>query len=80
MVGIPDSDKSKDITRYTDRVVTKLITRIVKRMRETLNKYVSITITDMTDLIPELTYYIRWAEYIEKTAETRRSIFPRQRL
>ena len=35
MVGIPDSDKSKDITRYTDRVVTKLITRIVKRMRET---------------------------------------------
>lgn len=66
MVGIPDSDKSKDITRYTDRVVTKLITRIVKRMRETLNKYVSITITDMTDLIPELTYYIRWAEYIEK--------------
>ena len=66
MVGIPDSDKSKDITRYTDRVFTKLITRIVKRMRETLNKYVSITITDMTDLIPELTYYIRWAEYIEK--------------
>ena len=66
MVGIPDSDKSKDVTRYTDRVVTRLITRIVKRMREILNKYVSITITDMTDLIPELTYYIRWAEYIEK--------------
>lgn len=79
MVGIPDSDKSKDITRYTDRVVTKLITRIVKRMRETLNKYVSITITDMTDLIPELTYYIRWAEYIEKL-QSRGAIFSKARV
>lgn len=79
MVGIPDSDKSKDITRYTDRVVTKLITRIVKRMRETLNKYVSITITDMTDLIPELTYYIRWAEYIEKL-QSRGAVFSKARV
>ena len=79
MVGIPDSDKSKDVTRYTDRVVTRLITRIVKRMREILNKYVSITITDMTDLIPELTYYIRWAEYIEKLQE-RGAVFSKARV
>ena len=32
-------------------------------------KYVSITITDMTDLIPELLYYIKWAEYIQKLQE-----------
>lgn len=34
-----------------------------------MNQYVSVTITDMTDLIPELMYYIRWAEYIEKLRE-----------
>lgn len=39
---------------------------MVKRAKEVLNKYVSVTITDMTDLIPEMMYYIRWAEYMKK--------------
>lgn len=64
--GIPEGDQARDVTRYTDRVVGHMVSGIVKKMRQVLNKYVSITITDMTDLIPELTYYIRWAEYIEK--------------
>lgn len=64
--GIPEGDQARDVTRYTDRVVGHMVSGIVKKMRHVLNKYVSITITDMTDLIPELTYYIRWAEYIEK--------------
>lgn len=66
ITGVPDGDQTKDITRYSDRVVNHMISQMVKRAREVLNKYVSITITDMTDLIPELMYYIRWAEYIEK--------------
>lgn len=63
---IPDGDMAKDVTRYTDRIVNHMISRLVKHLRDTLNQYVSVTITDMTDLIPELMYYIRWAEYIEK--------------
>ena len=57
------------MTRYTDRIVNHMISHMVKRVREVLNKYVSITITDMTDLIPELLYYIKWAEYIQKLQE-----------
>nr|MCR5330452.1 DNA mismatch repair protein [Lachnospiraceae bacterium] len=37
----------------------------VKHLRNTLNRYTSLTITDITDLIPEFIYYIRWIDYIE---------------
>ena len=69
VVKLPEGDQAKDVTRYTDRIVNHMISHMVKRAREVLNKYVSITITDMTDLIPELIYYIRWAEYIQKLQE-----------
>lgn len=51
IVKLPDGDQAKDVTRYTDRIVNHMISHMVKRVREVLNKYVSITITDMTDLI-----------------------------
>lgn len=66
IVNIPDSDISKEITRYTDQIANQMLSSMVKRLKDILNQYVSITITDMTDLIPELMYYIRWAEYIER--------------
>ena len=69
VVKLPEGDQAKDVTRYTDRIVNHMVSHMVKRAREVLNKYVSITITDMTDLIPELIYYIRWAEYIQKLQE-----------
>ena len=69
VVKLPEGDQAKDMTRYTDRIVNHMISHMVKRAREVLNKYVAITITDMTDLIPELLYYIRWAEYIQKLQE-----------
>ena len=46
-----------------DRIVNHMISGMVRKIRETLNKYVSITITDMTDLIPELLYYIKSGSY-----------------
>ena len=69
VVKLPEGDQAKDVTRYTDRIVNHMVSHMVKRVREVLNKYVSITITDMTDLIPELIYYIKWAEYIQKLQE-----------
>lgn len=77
--GIPEGDQARDVTRYTDRVVGHMVSGIVKKMRQVLNKYVSITITDMTDLIPELTYYIRWAEYIEKL-QSKGAVFSKARV
>lgn len=55
-----------EIGFYMDRIVNNMISGLVKRIRDVLNKYVTITITDMTDLIPEFVYYISFAEYIEK--------------
>lgn len=66
MVGVPLGDVAQDVTRYMDRVVNHMLSSSVKRIRQVLSKYASVTITDMTDLIPEFAYYIRWAEYIEK--------------
>ena len=66
IVSIPEGDQAKDVTRYTDRIVNHMVSHMVKRAKEVLNKYVSVTITDMTDLIPEMMYYIRWAEYMKK--------------
>lgn len=62
---VPEKDMSKDVTRYMDRVVNHMLSGMVKKLKDTLNRYVTVTITNMTDLIPEFMYYIHWAEYIE---------------
>ncbi|MBQ6541076.1 MAG: DNA mismatch repair protein, partial [Lachnospiraceae bacterium] len=33
----------------------------------TLAKYLNVSVRDISDLIPELTFYTRWAEFIEKS-------------
>ena len=59
-------EKPDLFARYMDKVTNHMISTIIKRLRDTLSKYVTITITDITGIIPEFIYYIRWAEYIEK--------------
>ena len=66
VAGIAEGDPSGDVTKYMDHAANALISTIVKRLRTVLNKYVSVTIRDITALIPEFTYYVRWAEYLEK--------------
>ncbi len=66
IAAIPQGDAAGDITSYMDRVTNHMLSILVKRLRDMLNRYVSVTITDITDLIPEFVYYIRWAEYLEK--------------
>lgn len=63
---IPDGDMLEDIPRYMNRITDQMLSAVVKKLRNVLNKYVPITITDITDLIPEFIYYVRWAEYIER--------------
>lgn len=69
MAAIPKADSTVDVTRYMSRIVNHMLFLTVKKLKSVLNKYVNITITDITDLIPEFMYYIRWAEYIEKMKE-----------
>ncbi len=66
IASIPQGDSTGDITSYMDRITNQMLSILVKRLREMLNRYVSVTITDITDLMPEFIYYIRWAEYLKK--------------
>ncbi len=63
---IPDGDMMEDMPRYMNRIATQMLSTVVKKLKNTLDQYVSVTITDITDLIPEFIYYVRFAEYIGK--------------
>jgi len=52
----------EDIPRYMNRITDQMLSLVVKKLRNMLNKYVSVTITDITDLMPEFIYYVRFAE------------------
>ena len=67
---IPDNDnQGRGITNYMDEITDRLLRQTVKHLRDVLNKYTLLTITEITDLIPEFMYYVRWVEYIEKQRE-----------
>lgn len=63
---ITGGDLVEDIPRYMNRITNQMLSAVVKKLKQTLDQYVAITITDITDLIPELIYYVRFAEYIKK--------------
>ncbi len=62
-------DSTRSITNYMDKITDRMLSQTVKHLRNVLNKYTMLTVTDITDLMPEFIYYIRWAEYIEKMTE-----------
>lgn len=66
VASIPQGDMMEDIPRYMNRITDQMLSVIVKKLRNILNKYVTVTITNITDLMPEFIYYVRFAEYIEK--------------
>lgn len=65
IVGVPE-DGTENSTFYLDKVVNKMLDVTVKKLREIITKYVNIAIVNITKLIPEFVYYIRFAEFIEK--------------
>ena len=65
LANVQSDIQVREITQYMDKITNKMISTVVRKLRSVLAKYVTITITDITDLIPEFVYYIRWAEYIE---------------
>ena len=66
MARIPDADGSSSVPRQMDSAATMLTSRITRRLRDLLGKYINVSVKEISDLIPELTFYTRWAEYIEK--------------
>ena len=51
-------------TFYLDTVVNKMLSSLVKKLRDTLTKYANVAIVTVSGLVPEFLYYIRCAEFI----------------
>ncbi|MBQ8922392.1 MAG: DNA mismatch repair protein [Oscillospiraceae bacterium] len=65
IVSTAEGDSSRGTTFYLEGVINKMLDAIVRRLRETLTKYANIAIVDLSRLLPEFLYYIRFAEFIE---------------
>ena len=65
MAAVPRDDASAQLTRQSDSAVSMLVSRLTRRLRDMLGKYLNVSVKGIADLIPELVFYTRWAEYIE---------------
>ena len=66
VVSTPEGDGVSNSTFYLDKVMNKMLESLVKKLRSTLSKYADVAIVNISRLIPEFIYYIRFAEYIDK--------------
>ena len=66
LARIPETDGSAFVPKQMDSAATMLTSRITRKLRDTLAKYLNVSVKEISELIPELTFYTRWAEYIEK--------------
>jgi len=66
LARIPEADGSSQVPRQMDSAASMLTSRIARRLKDTLAQYLNISVKEIAELIPELLFYTRWAEYIEK--------------
>ncbi|MCR4689299.1 MAG: DNA mismatch repair protein [Saccharofermentans sp.] len=66
LVNVPADDGAEASPFYLDKLISKMVDQLVKRLRETLNKYVNVAIINISKLVPEFVYYIRFAEFVER--------------
>ncbi len=66
LARVPASDGLAGVPRQMDSAASQMASRIARRLKDVLGRYMNISVKEIADLIPELLYYTRWAEYIEK--------------
>ncbi len=66
LAKIPDGDGTSNSTFYLSNIATKMMSHLVKKLRSVLSAYSDISIVTISKLIPELTYYIDFSEFISK--------------
>ncbi|MBR6235337.1 MAG: hypothetical protein IKR01_05780 [Spirochaetales bacterium] len=66
MALVPDGNMGKDVTSHMDRITDHMLSQTVRKLKEVLGKYVGLSIMNITALIPEFIYYVRWAQYIKR--------------
>lgn len=66
---VPDNDFMTDALRGVDKQLSHMLQITTRKLKEVLDRYISVTITDMTNLIPEFLFYIKFSEFYKKMAE-----------
>ena len=66
IVQAVNSDETKGVTFHLDRVLGRILASLLKKLRDTMDRYADIAVVNISKLIPEFMYYIRFAEFIEK--------------
>ena len=65
LASAPEKDATRYLTHFFDKDVSHALGHLVKKLEQVLARYISFSINDIAGLIPELLYYVRWAEYTE---------------
>lgn len=66
IVNAAEKDGVKSSTFYLETTINKMLSSLVRKLRDTLTKYANVAIVNISQLVPEFIYYIRFAEFIEK--------------
>lgn len=53
-------------TLYLDKIANSMLGSIVFKLKSVLKNYVYLPVTNITELIPEFVFYIKFAEYVKK--------------
>ena len=57
---------SDPLSASMSKTVTAILKKIVRDVKSTLQKYINISGYSLVSLVPEIIFYIRWADLIEK--------------
>ena len=69
IVNTPEGDGTSNSTVYLETIMNKMLSSLVKKLRDTLTKYANVAILNISGLVPEFIYYIRCAEFIGRLTE-----------
>ena len=58
VVKTPEGDGTSNSTFYLETIVNKMLSSLVKKLRDTLTKYANVAIVNISGLVPEFIYYI----------------------
>ena len=59
LASVPEGDGSSRVTHQMDAAASMLVSRMVRRLRDGLGKYLNVSVRDIASLIPELVFYTR---------------------
>lgn len=68
-VNVAADGAAVNSTFYLDTVMNKMLSSLVRKLRDTLTKYANAAIVNVSGFVPEFLYYIRCAEFISGLME-----------